>query len=251
MTRLSTGDREARAKAKAEAEEDLRRAMIFAARLLKRRHGALVKLGASPDDGGRTGLVYGKKKAAQLLGLSPGSLESMVEPVDWADNPMYKCAGPVGLYDPIDLLRVSKQKRCQKAKARCTPARKEAAQRAAETKRKELLAWLEGITITFDVPQDMTLSRLAKEAIDNRNAVSGYYPDGFKPRPGFEYFVYTPGCEHEDHVWRWMVNYLRHCATEYEALLAKKAGKVGFLEMYESLKSKIESAANAYISGLP
>jgi hypothetical protein len=248
--RLSPEEREARAKAKAEVDAARRKAQVAAARLLKRRQAALVKLGATPEDGGRTGLVYSKKKAAHLLGVSPGSLEAMVEPVDWADNPMYKCAGPVGLYDPIDLFRVSKQQRCHQAKARCTPAKKEAAQRAVATKRKELQAWLDGVTIKFEMPADMTLTKLAEEAINNRNAVSSEYPNG-KPRPGFEYYCYEPGCEYEEHVWRWMVNYLRHCASQYEALLAEKAGKVGFPEMYEELKSKIDAAATAYIVGLP
>ncbi len=248
--RIPPEERQAHAKAKAEADEARRKAQVDAARLLKRRQAALAKLGATPEDGGRTGLIYSAKKAALLLGVSQASLKAMVEPVDWADNPWYKCAGPVGLYDPIDLLRVSQQKRCQRAKARCTPERKAAAQRAVETKRKELQRWLDGIEINFEMPTDMTLERLAQDAIRNRNAVSSEYPNG-KPRPGFEYFTYTPGCEYEDHVWRWMVNYLRHCATDYEALLAEKAGKVGFPEMYEQLKSKIEAAANAYIFGLP
>jgi hypothetical protein len=47
-----------------------------------------------------------------------------------------------------------------------------------------------------------------------------------------------------------MVNYLRHCTSDYESILEQKAGKVGFPEMYGKLKLKIQNAADDYISRL-
>ena len=246
MARLTTEEREARAQAKAEQEAARKKAAVAEARLLGRRKVALVKLGATNPDGR---LVYGATTAAKLLGITPKVLATMLEPCDYAKNFHYKTGPQVGLYDPIELLRVSKQKRVAEARARCTPERKAAAQKAVETKRKALLEWVANLEVDFHMPPDMTLARLAELAIENRNEVSAHYPDG-KARPGFEYASYRPGCETEDHVQRWMVNYLRRCATDYESILAQTAGKVGFQDVYAELKEKIALEASLYIDSL-
>lgn len=212
----------------------------------QQRLAAQEQLGMQDPDGR---LMYGATTAAKLLGISLQSFKKLVQPCDHTQNPHYKSGPPVGLYDPIELLRVSKEQKFLEAKARCTPERKASAQRAVETKRKQLEAWLANLKIEFKLSPKTTLVSLAKLAIENRNGASCCYPDG-DPRPNFEEAEFRSGCETEPHVRRWMVNYLRHRATDYERILEDKAGRVGFRDMYEKLRAMINEQAEKTIDVL-
>lgn len=90
-------------------------------RLLKRRVAALAKLGITEGYSLKTGLVFGCTTAAKLLGIATKHVQAMLEPVDYVDNPHCRSAGQVARYDPLDLVRVSNQKRVAVARKRCGP----------------------------------------------------------------------------------------------------------------------------------
>jgi hypothetical protein len=54
-------------------------------------------------------------------------------------------------------------------------------------------------------------------------------------------------CETDQHVQRWMVNYLRHVGTAYDAKLEAQFGKVGVPEAHALLQSRMNTAAKAFI----
>lgn len=86
---------------------------------VQRRKNALGKLGR-PFAGGKSGYVYAKT-AASLLGITEKALRSFLEPVEVVPNPHYTSAPEASLWDPVDLLRISKQKRVDAARARKGP----------------------------------------------------------------------------------------------------------------------------------
>ena len=83
----------------------------------------------------------------------------------------------------------------------------------AQTKYAEMIEWVQSLEIKSSVSPTITLSSLAKQAIGNRNQVMPEWKNG----SGAEC---TDGCETDQHVQRWMVNYLRHVCTDYDAKLS-------------------------------
>jgi hypothetical protein len=106
-----------------------------------------------------------------------------------------------------------------------------------------MLQWVQNLEVKFSVSPTITLRALAKAAIWNRNQSMPEWKNGTEAE-------YTDGCEQDQHVQRWMVNYLRHACTAYDAQLDARFGKVGVQEAHEMLQNKINSAAKAFIRGL-
>jgi hypothetical protein len=210
--------------------------------LLNKRLTAMQKLGAEPHN---SGLIYGKKNAAKLLGISVSELEEMIEPISYTTNPHYKSGPKIGLYDPIRLLIISKQKRCINAKNSMIKNRLSAAS-AVETKIKNILDWVDKLDIKFNISHEISLKELAQCAIENRNNIECYFKNGEPCKNKSEYF-YVNDCEKEEFVRRWIINYLRHCASSYEIELDHIFGKVGVSKAYEKLKEKINNAAVSFL----
>ena len=91
--------------------------------------------------------------------------------------------------------------------------RRRASLSVAQTKYAEMIEWVQSLEIKFSVSPAITLGSLAKQAIGNRNQVMPEWKNG----SGAEY---TDGCETDQHIQRWMVNYLRHVCTDYDAKLS-------------------------------
>jgi hypothetical protein len=123
--------------------------------------------------------------------------------------------------------------------------RKQSALSVAERKRAEIRSWIQDLDIKFSVPPDTTLQSLAKAAIDNRNL---NIPEWKWDKTAVS--VYKDGCEADEHVHRWMVNYLRHVCTDYHAQLDARFGTVGVQEAYYLLREKINLAAESLIGRL-
>jgi hypothetical protein len=121
--------------------------------------------------------------------------------------------------------------------------RKTASLFVAQTKYTEMMRWVQNLEIKFSVAPTITLSGLAKQAIWNRNQAMPEWKNDTEAE-------YASGCEGDQHIQRWMVNYLRHACTEYDAQLYARFGKVGVQEAHELLKNKINTAAKAFIRGL-
>ncbi len=101
----------------------------------------------------------------------------------------------------------------QKHKPCKSENRRRASLSVAQTKYAEMIEWVQSLEIKFSVSPAITLSSLAKQAIGNRNQATLEWKNG----SGAEY---TDGCETDQHIQRWMVNYLRHVCTDYDAKLS-------------------------------
>jgi hypothetical protein len=116
-------------------------------------------------------------------------------------------------------------------------SRRATAQRAVETKRAKVRAWLDGLKIS--VPK-MDMKKLIKRACESYNAMRVYRDDRID---------YGPANENSDQDFldRICVNYLRHELTRYERHLEEIAGKVGTGEAYLEMKDKVlDAIAEAY-----
>ncbi len=190
-------------------QEARKKADAAKARLLKRRKAALAKLGADEAAINRSGLVFGSKTAAQILGVSAKALATMIEPSDYATNPHYRSGPSVSLYDPLELLRVSKQKRCEKARLRRTPERKAAGQAAAETRREKALAEARAIVDKWKVRlPSISWRDLTRRAHDSYVREAEYHnrePSYFRVETDMRTLV---------------LNYLRHECSDYGNVLS-------------------------------
>jgi hypothetical protein len=92
--------------------------------------------------------------------------------------------------------------------------RRRASLSVAQTKYAQMLECVQRLEIKFSVWPASTLSSLAKQALGNRKQVM---PE-WKNESGA---AYTDGCETDQHVQRWMVNYLRHLCSDYHAKLVR------------------------------
>lgn len=192
-------------------------------KLLKRRHAALKRLGSTPSNGSWTGLVFGSSTAAKILGVSVSALRKLVEPVDTAVNPHYRSGPPVSLYDPLDLLRVSKQARTKAARARTT-GRSAAATKAAETKESRLIAEVDALPIRVEcVPPD----ELRRRAIEHYNV---------RRRPDSDR---ANDFSAADFLLRITVNYVRHELTIYDHALADLWGRAGKIAALYRLRDRV------------
>ena len=91
--------------------------------------------------------------------------------------------------------------------------RRRASLSVAQTKYAEMIEWVQSLEIKFSVSPAITLGSLAKQAISNGNQATLEWKNG----SGAEY---TDDCETDQHIQRWMVNYLRHVCTDYDAKLS-------------------------------
>lgn len=170
----------------------------------------------------------------------------MPQPDDFRDNPHYKCAAPMKFYL---IARVEELERSSDS-WRKNRKRSSASIGVAERKREETLSWVRGLEIGFDLPSRLrSLPALAREAIEHRNLISECYPDG-QPRRDFSAASFYDGCWEDEHVQRWMLNYLRHACTDYEKQLNTLFGKVGTELAYELLRSRINDAAESMVFAL-
>lgn len=121
--------------------------------------------------------------------------------------------------------------------------RKQASLSIAQSKYAEMMQWVHELEIKFSISPTITLGGLAKAAIWNRNQIMPEWKNGIEAE-------YVEGCESDQHVQRWMVNYLRHSCTAYDAQLDARFGKVGVQEAHDVLQQKINTAAQKLIQRL-
>ena len=91
--------------------------------------------------------------------------------------------------------------------------RRRASLSVAQTKYAEMIEWVQSLEIKSSVSPTITLSSLAKQAIWNRNQATLEWKNGSAAEG-------TDGCETDQHIQRWMVNYLRHVCTDCDAKLS-------------------------------
>jgi len=110
--------------------------------------------------------------------------------------------------------------------------RKRSAKKATETKKEQLMKWLD--TIQVDVPV-YDKDELIEDACEHYNDIQdereleGRSTSGMFATPNSNYKFLNRIC----------VNYLRHCLTDYEEYLWMMSGKVGFGDGYHEIRRKI------------
>jgi hypothetical protein len=147
------------------------------------------------------------------------------------------------------MARVLEAERAHGASLLKSNKRMAASKAAADKKRQEILSWISSLQMEFCISKNITLTDLAVMAIANRNTTGECYADGSERR-GFSFATYWRGCEQDPNVRRWMVNYLRHCCTDYESQLNKLYGRVGHDDAYVRLRWRINNAAEEVIAAL-
>jgi hypothetical protein len=150
-----------------------------------------------------------------------------------ADNPHYRKAAPMRLYQVSRVETVEASAAFQEAVTTSAP-RKAAARQAVQTKRARLLEALEALVIVVPLlPQD----RLTARACAHYNTLQ-------EERDNWDYEPATPQSD-PAFLARITVNYLRHALTSYEDELEKTFGKVGVREAYATINAKVYTAIAA------
>ena len=153
------------------------------------------------------------------------------EPDVITENPNYKKGPPMLLFNLEKIEAIEKTEEF-KAKQAGTTKRKQAAEKAVETKLKKMEEHLNKIIIKVPVLQR---EQLIKKACNHYNNMQrereseGRYTSGMDADKDSDLKFLERIC----------VNYLRHCLTSYEHQLNKISGKVGFGEGYEEIRRKI------------
>ena len=152
-------------------------------------------------------------------------------------NPRFSSAAPMRLYLKTRALAVEDSESwvalCQKASAW-----RDAAGRATQTKKDQLLAYVNGLSVHVPV---IPLSEATATACENFN--------DFKEQMAFERgdYEFRGATKDSDPLFlqRITVNYLRHRLSRYERELERLFGKVGVREAYRTLNTKVYAAIAA------
>lgn len=149
-------------------------------------------------------------------------------------NPHYKSGPKMQLFNLARIEAIEKTKEF-KAQQEITAKRKQAAEKAVETKWEQLWDYLSDIEIDVPVLDRAELVELAcdhyKVMQSWREAEGRYTCDLMATADSEPRFLE-----------RICVNYLRHCLTKYEAHLDAMSGKVGFDVGYEIVRRRVFSA---------
>lgn len=168
----------------------------------------------------------------------PGWSEKVIDqflptPCTTRRNPHYRSAAPTKLYKMSRIKEVEAMPDWQQ-QSLLTNKRKVAAGLATETKRENLLQYVESLTIT--VPE-MDSEELIELACAHYNAHQAWKQQEF----GHDWEEASPDSD-ESFLKRITTNYLRHMLTRYEKELKRIAGKVGVEDAYERLKERVNEA---------
>lgn len=156
------------------------------------------------------------------------------EPDSWADNPYYKSMPPMGLYLLTRVYEIENSGVFKMAQESAR-LRKQTAARAVNTKRMNIMNYVENIKIELPEIEYETLIQHACNSYNNFSRHLAYERE-------IERELATPDSDTE-FLNRICLNYLRHQCTKYEDQLARIYGKVGTEQAHEVLKLKV----NEYI----
>ena len=159
-------------------------------------------------------------------GWTQKSINELLPPPELFDNPHYKCASPMNLWDS----KIVKQKeRTKKFKeyAEKKAKRQEASIKAVETKKANTMSLLP--TLDLEVER-IDIAELQKRAIDSKN--SWYYYTG-----QFDKLIFMP--VDDETMLRWELNYIRHNLSNYDYEIQSLYGLVGKDEVYHKYRKEL------------
>lgn len=172
------------------------------------------------------------KRISQSTILSMGWTKSMIDKLlpdpELVPNPNYRSGPKMRLWYEADVLAAMDTDEYREAAAK-SAKRRQASQKAVETKRANAEAELAEIAKTIRVRR-VPMSQLRGDTL----AAKQMWYD-FNARD-----EYRDAYSADDAtVRRWMVNYIRHDLTDYDADLYSIKGKVGREELYHKLKATV------------
>ncbi len=145
-------------------------------------------------------------------------------------NPHYRTGPPMRLYRRARVIQLESSVEFQAAQ-QGRKGKREAAAKAVQTKRRLIAEYVASVEIK--VPQ------FAREDIIRR-ACEHYNGHQMFRRDGGDAFANAQS--DPEFINRIVVNFLRHCMTEYEQHLDKISGKVGAADAYLEIKTKVLDA---------
>jgi len=154
------------------------------------------------------------------------------EPDKIVDNPYYRCADPMKLYEMKRIKRIEKRKTFI-AVMEASAKRKESAAKAVETKMRKSIKFAENVEIKVPKEDFNKVVEYACESYNDWHQVTRYgeWNEYFEP-------VY-PNNPDKAFIKRITTNYLRHECTSYEYELHKLFGKTGVQEAHDILQKRI------------
>ena len=154
------------------------------------------------------------------------------EPDATRDNPHYKCAAPMKLYETKRVERVERRKSCKEYMA-ASAGRKASAQKGVKTKLERALDYAR--TVGINVPT-MDYDKVVKQACQSYNDWHQYDRNGMY---NIDFIPADPLNSDKDFLQRITINYLRHECSSYEQQLYKLFGKTGVNEAHDILQKRI------------
>lgn len=155
------------------------------------------------------------------------------EPDLITDNPHYKSAPPMSLWELDKIVRIEETPTFIEAKKEAQ-ARQKIAGKSVDTKKQKILNYVNALVIKLPEFTEEQVVRRACKAYNMRK-------ENLSMERGYEY---EPANANSDSVFlnRICVNYLRHQCSSYERQLQNIFGKVGTQEAYVILKAKVNQA---------
>lgn len=172
------------------------------------------------------------KKTVKSLGFTDKLIKELLPEPRLVPNPHYKSAPEMQLWKRSDVENAMKNPAFQGAPEK-KEARREAAKKAADTKRANLKAEIDKFIESINIER-MDYGALREAAIKDKQDRYNYYDCKCLS----EYHRDAYGAD-EDTIKRWMVNYVRHKKTDYDEQLYDMKGRTGKNELYYELRNLI------------
>ena len=170
--------------------------------------------------------------AVKSLGFTDKLIKELLPEPKLVTNPHYKSAAPMKLWEISDVEEAMKNPVFQESLKK-REKYKASAEKAVATKKAKLKEKTDRFLESIQIEQ-MDLDVLRKAAIEAKQGWYNYkfsiHCDG-EPQSAYD--------ADEGTVIRWMVNYVRHEMTSYDAQLYHMKGKVGIHDMYGEIHDVI------------
>ena len=161
-----------------------------------------------------------------------GSMLKLLNNLDYklVDNPYYKCAPPMCLYNLKDIKRIERTKKYKELREKADK-RKTSAKKAVETKTQKAVSLADTFSVTVE---SMTLEELRANTLDAKQWWYDLHTDYL-----YMYEAKNAYSAPEDVVKRWMVSYIRHNLSNYDEELEALNGRIGKKKAYKYYKEKL------------
>ena len=158
-------------------------------------------------------------------GWTEKTIKSLLSPPVPTQNPHYRKASPMLLWLETEVLVQEQTEEFKAAKAQ-KERRSAAAKRSCQTRQQKLLDYVAGIKFTVRFFDKATLKAITIRSKEEWHSYRGDWD-------------FDASTADDLTLQRWMVNFLRHNATDYESCIDDLFGMVGKQAAYELLKYNV------------